>query len=115
MSTTLLSITGRYGFCLCLKKFFASTSAWKYFYRAVDNQGKTSDFLLTSKQGKVAALRFFDKAMKASGAPKKSAMDKSDANKAAMNAINARGETKIVIRQVKYLNNLVEPDRRAIN
>ena len=31
-----------------------------------------------------------------------------------MDEINARGESQIVIRQVKYLNNLVEQDHRAI-
>jgi len=87
---------------------------WKYLYRAVDKQGKTIDFLLTAKRDKAAALRFFDKAMKASGAPEKVTMDESGANKAAMDAINARGETPILIRQVKYLNNIVEQDHRAI-
>ena len=35
-------------------------------------------------------------------------MDKSGANKAAMDEINGRGETPIIVRQVKYLNNIVE-------
>ena len=87
---------------------------WKYLYRAVDKQGKTIDFLLTAKRDKAAALRFFDKAMKASGAPEKVTMDKSGANTAAMDAINARREPQIAIRQVKYLNNIVEQDHRAI-
>jgi len=87
---------------------------WKYLYRAVDKEGKTVDFLLTARLDKAAALRFFEKAMKANGVPEKVAMDKSGANKAAMDEINARGESQIVIRQVKYLNNLVEQDHRAI-
>ena len=41
-------------------------------------------------------------------------MDKSGANKAAMDEINSQGESQIVIRQVKYLNNLVKQDHRAI-
>ena len=41
-------------------------------------------------------------------------MDKSGANKAAMDEINGRGETLIIARQVKYLNNIVEQDHRAI-
>ena len=40
-------------------------------------------------------------------------MDKSGANKAAMDEINTQGESQIVIRQVKYLNNLVEQDHLA--
>ena len=41
-------------------------------------------------------------------------MDKSGANKAAMDEINARGDAPIIVRQVKYLNNIVEQDHRAI-
>jgi hypothetical protein len=41
-------------------------------------------------------------------------MDKSGANLAALQAINAERETPIKIRQVKYLNNIVEQDHRAI-
>ena len=52
--------------------------------------------------------------MKASGVPEKVTMDKSGANKAAMDEINGRGETPIIVRQVKYLNNIVEQDHRAI-
>lgn len=87
---------------------------WKYLYRAVDKQGKTVDFLLTAKRDKAAALRFFEKAMKASGVPEKVTIDKSGANKAVMDEINARGETPVIVRQVKYLNNIVEQDHRAI-
>ncbi len=86
---------------------------WKYLYRAVDKEGKTVDFLLTAKRDKAAAKRFFDKAMEANGIPEKVTMDKSGANKAAIDEINARRETPFVVRQVKYLNNIVEQDHRA--
>ena len=88
--------------------------AWKYLYRAVDKEGKTVDFLLTARRDKAAALRFFEKAMKASGVPEKITMDKSGANKAAMDEINGRGETPVIVRQVRYLNNIVEQDHRAV-
>ena len=87
---------------------------WKYLYRAVDKEGKTVDFLLTARRDKAAALRFFEKAMKASGIPEKVTLDKSGANKAAMDEINARGDALSIVRQVKYLNNIVEQDHRAI-
>lgn len=74
----------------------------------------TVNFLLTARRDKAAALRFFEKAMKASGVPEKVTIDKSGANKAAMDEINGRGETPIIVRQVKYLNNIVEQDHRAI-
>jgi putative transposase len=87
---------------------------WKYLYRAVVEQGKTVDFLLTAKLDMAAAKRFFDKALGANGHPGKVAMDKSGANKAAIDAINAGRAVPILVRQVKYLNNIVEQDHRAI-
>jgi len=87
---------------------------WKYLYRAVDKEGKTVDFLLTAHRDITAARRFFDKAMRENGAPEKIAMDKSGANKGAIDAINSSTAVPIVVRQVKYLNNIVEQDHRAI-
>ena len=52
--------------------------------------------------------------MGVNGDPNKVAMDKSGANKAAMDAINAGRDVPILVRQVKYLNNIVEQDHRAI-
>jgi putative transposase len=87
---------------------------WKYLYRAIDKQSKTVDFLLTAKRDMAAAKCFFDKAMGANGDPDKVAMNKSGANKAAMDAINAGRDVPILVRQIKYLNNIVEQDHRAI-
>ena len=81
---------------------------------AYGQAGETVDFLLTARRDKKAALRFFAKAMKTNSVLEKITMDKSGANKAAMDEINARGETPIIVRQVKYLNNIVEQDHRAI-
>ena len=41
-------------------------------------------------------------------------MDKSGANKAAIDEMNANRKIPFVVRQVKYLNNIVEQDHRAI-
>jgi len=71
---------------------------WKYLYRAVDKEGKTIDFLLTAKRDKAAAKRFFDKAIVANGTPEKVTMDKSGANKAAIDEINADMEIAMVVR-----------------
>jgi transposase-like protein len=73
---------------------------WKYLCRAVDKQGKIVDFLLTAKRDMAAEKHFFDKAMGANGDPEKVAMDKSGANKAAIDAINAARDAPIVVRQV---------------
>ena len=42
------------------------------------------------------------------------AVDKSGANKAAMNEINTGRQNPIVVRQVKYFNNILEQDHQAI-
>jgi putative transposase len=77
--------------------------AWKYFYRAVDKEGKTVDFLLTAKRDKAAAMRFFDQAVRDNAAPEKVTMYKSGANKAAIDQIIDEKGT-IVVRQIKYFN-----------
>jgi putative transposase len=87
---------------------------WKYLYRAVDKEGQTVDFLLTAKRDTAAAKRFFDKAMGDNGVPEKVTMDKSGSNKAAIDKVNVGREIQIIVRQVKYLNNIVEQDHRAV-
>ena len=54
------------------------------------------------------------KAIKGNGAPEKITIDKSGANTAAIESHNAETEAGIEIRQIKYLNNIVEQDHRAI-
>ncbi|MBF0301345.1 MAG: IS6 family transposase, partial [Oligoflexia bacterium] len=87
---------------------------WKYLYRAVDKDGDTVDFLLTAKRDTKAAKRFFKKAIKRNGTPKKIKIDKSGANKAGAEAYNVENDSDIEIRQYKYLNNVVEQNHRFI-
>jgi len=87
---------------------------WKYLYRAVDKEGQTIDFLLTARRDKKAAQRFFKKAVGQHGLPEKVTIDKSGANTAALEALQEETGQTIEIRQIKYLNNLVEQDHRAI-
>jgi len=86
---------------------------WNYLYRAVDKEGKTIDFLLTRKGDKKAAKRFLIKAIN-NCFPEKITIDGSAANKAAIEEFNSDNDTTIEPRQVKYLNNVVEQDHRAI-
>jgi putative transposase len=88
--------------------------AWKYLYRAVDKAGATVDFLLTARRDRKAALRFLRKAIGRHGVPGKITIDKSGANTAAIVSYNADHDSAVEIRQVKYLNNIVEQDHRAI-
>jgi len=80
----------------------------------VDKAGNTIDFLFRAKRDKAAARRFFEKAIGQNGSPETVTIDKSGSNLAALHAVNAERETPIKIRQVKYLNNVVEQDHRAI-
>ena len=85
---------------------------WKYFYRAVDGDGDTIEFLLTAKRDVKAALRFLRLAIRNNGVPEKINIDKSGANTAAITAVNEELGTSIEIRQCKYLNNIIEQDHR---
>ena len=87
---------------------------WKYLYRAVDKAGNTVDFLLTAKRDRKAAVRFLRKAIGQNGVPAKITIDKSGANTAAIASYNLEQDAEIELRQVKYLNNVVEQDHRAI-
>jgi putative transposase len=81
---------------------------WRYLYRAVDKHGQTIDFLLTEHRDTEAALRFLKKAVRRNGVPETITMDGSDANEAAIKRYNEEHGTAIAIRQVNYLNNIVE-------
>ncbi len=71
---------------------------WKYFYRAVDSEGNTLDFLLTAKRNKKAALRFVKKTLGSQGKPERVTIDKSGANTAAIKALNEELGSTIEIR-----------------
>ena len=96
---------------------------WVYWYRAVDKEGNTVDFMLSEKRDEPVARAFFEKAIGSSGLPDKVTMDKSGANKAGIDSINLQLALlfimsglflQINVRQVKYLNNIVEQDHRFI-
>jgi transposase-like protein len=87
---------------------------WRYLYRAVDTHGQTLDFLLTEQRDQEAALRFLKKAIRRHGVPEKITIDGSEANAAAIKHYNQQHRTSIEIRQIKYLNNMVEQDHRGV-
>jgi putative transposase len=87
---------------------------WSYLYRAVDKTGQTIDFLLTEHRDERAARRFLTKAIRRHGVPAKITIDGSEANASAIRSYNEAHGTAIIIRQVKYLNNVVEQDHRAV-
>ena len=87
---------------------------WKYLYRAVDRDGDTIDFLLRAKRDCAAARRFLERAIDLHGVPEKITIDKSGANTAVIKSIQTDSGADIEMRQIKYLNNIVEQDHRAI-
>lgn len=92
---------------------------WTYLYRAVDRDGQTLDFMISGRRDLAAARRFFKRAIGINGMPDRVVIDKSGANLAGLQAVNvtlkfANGGQTIEIRQVKYLNNILEQDHRFI-
>jgi len=92
---------------------------WAYLYRAVDRNGHTLDFMLSERRNLPAARRFFKKVINGHGVPDRVVIDKSGANLAGLQAVNVilkfTGQGRqIDIRQVKYLNNILEQDHRFI-
>jgi putative transposase len=96
---------------------------WNYLYRAVDKEGDTIEFMLSKHRDEAAAKAFFTKAIGSNGLPEKITIDKSGANKAGIDSINFQllvlsllgcSLIQIEIRQIKYLNNIIEQDHRGI-
>jgi IS6 family transposase len=91
---------------------------WKYLYRAVDSTGKTIDFMLSENRDMPAAKRFFIKALSSAHnqIPRVITLDKNPAYPPAIQElINEEVLPKeTLIRQTKYLNNIVEQDHRFI-
>ena len=91
---------------------------WVYLYRAVDSAGQTIDFLLSPKRGAAAAKRFFRKALKEPRTvnPRTITVDKNAAYPVAMKTMKRDAELWrfAKLRQVKFLNNIVEQDHRRI-
>jgi transposase-like protein len=111
---------------------------WFYLYRAVDSEGNTLEFLLSPTRDAEAAKRFFCKALhvttssapqtlpskeRAASAtyttisvPRVINVDKNAAYPKAIAELKAAGilPQSVELRQVKYLNNLIEQDHRFI-
>ena len=85
-----------------------------YLYRAVDKAGHTIDFLLTPTRDRDAAEAFLRKAVRTQGLPEKITIDQSGSNTAAIKHYNKTHKTAIIMRQSKYLNNIVEQDHHAV-
>ena len=91
---------------------------WMDLYRAVDSQGNTLEFLLSATRDSEAAKRFFAKTLAAphTTTPRVITVDKNAAYPKAKSELQAEGAiaNSCELRQVKYLNNIIEQDHRFI-
>ena len=91
---------------------------WTYLYRAVDSTGDTIDFLLSPKRDASAAKSFFQKALRSPNHARPRVINV-DGNPAYRSAIDELKRTRQLgrrcrCRPVRYLNNVVEQDHRAV-
>jgi putative transposase len=91
---------------------------------AVDKEGDTVDFFFSEKRDGPTARAFFSKAIGSNGLPDKVTMDKSGANQAGIACINLHLALlfllggvfmQITVRQIKYLNNIIEQDHSVFH
>jgi transposase-like protein len=90
---------------------------WKYLYRAVDSQGYTIDFMLSSTRDIIAAKRFFKQAISNSATkPRTITTDKHPSYIKAISQLKTQKllPKDLMYRQCKYLNNIIESDHRRI-
>lgn len=91
---------------------------WMYLYRAVDSQGNTLEFFFSPTRDAQAAKCFFLKTLTASHSqkPRVINVDKNAAYPKAFRELKADGVLPegCELRQVKFLNNLVEQDHRFL-
>ena len=91
---------------------------WHDLYRAVDSAGATLDFMLSATRNADAAERFFREVLQASHTrtPRVITVDKNAAYPLAFDALQHDGTLPkmCLLRQGKYLNNMVELDHRFV-
>ena len=89
---------------------------WTYPYRAVDSSGATIDFLLSSRRNAAAAKRFLQKALQGHPRPRVINVDGNPSYPKVIAELKKTGEwgRRCHCRPVRYLNNIVEQDHRAI-
>lgn len=87
---------------------------WRYLFRAADKQGNTVSLLLKNRRQRMSVQYFMIKAIESNVVPETINIDKSGSNTHAIRVYNKGCCTSIEITSCKYLNNIVEQDKRHI-
>jgi transposase, IS6 family len=91
---------------------------WSYLYRAVDSTGATLDFMLSATRDAEAAECFFRKVLAAhhTTSPRVITVDKNPAYPPAFAVLQQESALPEIclLRQCRYLNNVVEQDHRLV-
>jgi transposase, IS6 family len=91
---------------------------WLYQYRAVDSGGQTIEFYFSATRDAASAGAFFEKALGAphTTAPRVINVDKNAAYPKSVDTLKTTQQLPAgcELRQVRYLNNLIEQDHRFI-
>ncbi|MEK4418382.1 IS6 family transposase [Bacillus sp. FSL K6-0268] len=89
-----------------------------YLYRAIDSEGNRINFYLSKTRNHKAAKRFFKKALQSFhvSKPRTITIDKNPTYPVAITKLKSEKKVPLgtQIRQIKYLNNVVEQDHRFI-
>jgi putative transposase len=80
----------------------------------METSGQAIDVLLMVHRDEPAAKRFLTKAIRRHGGPEKVTIDGSEANATALRTDHVEYGTVLVIRQVKYVNHLIEQDHQGV-
>ena len=91
---------------------------WTYLYRAVDASGQTVDFLLSARRDTLAAMRFFEKALRSphNDLPETIIVDRAPAYPIALRILKLQGHLgpEAHLLSKRWLNNRIEQDHRRI-
>ncbi len=92
---------------------------WACLYRAIDEEGKTLDFMLSERRDEAAATAVFVKAVGNNGWLDKVVIDKSGSNTAGLFNMNCLlvmcGWYRLIsVRRTKYFNNIIEQGHHFI-
>ena len=102
----------------CDETYVRVAGKWTYLYRAVDSTGATIDFLLSARRDAAAAKRFLQTALRSPGHPRPRVInvDGNPSYPKVIAELKRTGELgrRCRCRPIRYLNNIVEQDHRAI-